>query len=139
MNIDPQTILDKLNQLPIHLQQEVLNYIDFLIFKYGTSSPPIELKETSTTSEENSKETPIETIALEGNSEKASTLSVTPEENPKETTVLEENPKDNTVEVISEEDAKLDEEIAKIEEKNKRRITADWEELKSDFLDEFNR
>ncbi len=124
MNIDPQTILDKLNQLPIHLQQEALNYIDFLITKYGIPSPP-----------------PIE--KLEETSEKASTGSTASEENSEETpiesTASEEPPTDNKVEAISEEDAKLDEEIAKIEEKNKRRITADWQELKSDFLNEFNR
>ncbi|MGB0932323.1 MAG: DUF2281 domain-containing protein [Chitinophagales bacterium] len=59
MNVNTQEIIDKYNQLSPKLQQEVLNYIDFLMHKYGVNIPESKEREEETTSNE------VQTISVE--------------------------------------------------------------------------
>lgn len=132
MSVNTQEIIDKYNQLSPKLQQEALNYIDFLIYKYGIEVPEPkkeEEDEDETTSNE-VEATPVEVVEKQVAIEKiADTVEVAEEVDTQEKVEKEELP--------SEEDLKLDEEIAEIEEKKKDKMAPDWHEVKQAFKDEF--
>ncbi|MGB1242237.1 MAG: DUF2281 domain-containing protein [Chitinophagales bacterium] len=139
MNVNTQEIIDKYNQLSPELQQEALNYINFLIHKHGIGVS--ESKEEKTTSDV--LDNPIKAVDEQAIIEEIETTIVAPKTDKPSintTEVLEEvevQEKIKKEERPSEEDIKLDEEIAGIEEKKKDKIAPDWNELKQAFKDEF--
>ncbi|MEZ4886268.1 MAG: hypothetical protein R3E32_16150 [Chitinophagales bacterium] len=154
MNASTQEIIAKFNQLPQNLQQQVIDYIDFLIWKYKIEIPAIPqesevMDETISIEESEVQKTPTivekNLASVEPENTSTSTEQITKEtqilvENP--TPVEPENTEPNAVKIIKEkspspEELQMDQQLEAIKKANKDKIAPNWQEIKKTFLDEF--